>query len=83
MKKCRSNYLRYLCDTPPNSWIDSTTSSKMKTTEGQEVGARSIVHNTLGVEGCAKASGWGLGWVTHGSIIHMALHKPNNKSITM
>jgi len=43
------------------------------------IGVRSLVQNTLGVEGHAKTSKWGLGWVTSGSIIHMDLHKPNNK----
>ncbi len=33
----------------------------MKTIEEQEVGARSLVLNTLGVEGRAGAPGWGLG----------------------
>jgi hypothetical protein len=27
----------------------------------QGVGVHSLVHNTLGVEGCARASRWGLG----------------------
>jgi hypothetical protein len=41
--------------------MDSTTSPKMKTTEGEGVGVHSLVHNTSGVEGCAKAPKWGLG----------------------
>jgi hypothetical protein len=36
----------------------------------------------LGVEGHAGAPGWGLGRVTSGSIIHMDLHKPNNKLVS-
>jgi len=38
--------------------MDSIASLKVKTTEGEGVGARSMVHNTLGVEGRARASGW-------------------------
>jgi len=53
----------------------------MKTTKGQKIGARSLIHNTLGVEGRARAPRWGLGQMTSGSIIHMDLHKPNNKLV--
>jgi len=42
----------------------------MKTTEREGVGACSLAHSTLGVEGCARIPGWGLG------------HKPNNKLIS-
>jgi hypothetical protein len=42
----------------------------------------SLVRNTLGAEGHARAPGWGLGQVTSRSIIHMDLHKPNNKLIS-
>jgi len=34
--------------------MDSTTSSKVKTTKGEGVGARSLARNTLGVEGRAR-----------------------------
>jgi hypothetical protein len=47
--------------------------------EGQGVGARSLAHNTLGVEGHVGALGWALGRVTSKSITHTDLHKPNNK----
>jgi hypothetical protein len=59
--------------------MDSTTSPKVKTIEGEEVGACSLTCNTLEVEGGARALGWGLGRLTSKSIIHMDLHKPNNK----
>jgi len=52
----------------------------MKTTEGEGVGARSLARITLGVKGCVEALGWGIGRVT--SIIHMDLHKPNNKLVS-
>jgi len=42
-------------DAPPNSLMDSTTSPKVKTTVGEGVGACSLAHNTLGVEGRARA----------------------------
>jgi hypothetical protein len=44
--------------------------------EGKGVGAHFLVHSILGVEGCVGAAGWGLGWMTSESIIHMDLHKP-------
>jgi hypothetical protein len=46
-------------DAPPNSLIDSNASPKMKTTE-KGVGVCSFACNTLGVEGCVGALGWGL-----------------------
>jgi hypothetical protein len=70
------------CEAPSNSWIDSTISPKVKTTEGQGVGAHSLAHSISGVEGHVGVPGWGLGRVTNGSIIHMALHKPNNKLVS-
>jgi hypothetical protein len=54
---------------------------KVKTTEKEVVGIRSLVYNTLGVEGCAGALGWGLGQMTNGSIIHTYMHKLNNKLV--
>ncbi len=48
-------------DAPLSSLMDSTTSPKVKTLEGQGVGVHYLVHNTSGVEGCAKAPRWGLG----------------------
>jgi hypothetical protein len=61
--------------------MDSTTSPKMKITKGEGIGACFLVCNTLGVEGRAGALGWGLGRLTNNSIIHMDLHKPNNKLV--
>jgi hypothetical protein len=56
--------------------MDSIASPKVKTIEGEGVGARSLVRNTLGVERC-WSSGMGLGQATSGSNFHMNLHKPN------
>jgi len=53
----------------------------VKTIEGYEVGVRSIARNISGVKGCVGASGWGLERMMSGSIIHMDLHKPNNKLV--
>jgi hypothetical protein len=50
--------------------------------EGEGVGARSLVHNTSGVEGGVEALGWGLRRLTSKSITHMDLHKPNNKLVS-
>ncbi len=45
-------------DAFPSSLMDSTVSLKKKTTEGKGVGVRSLVRNTSGVEGRARALGW-------------------------
>jgi hypothetical protein len=61
--------------------INSNASPKVKTMKEEKVGVSSFVHNTLRVKGHARAPGWGVGWVTSESIIHINLHKPNNKLI--
>jgi hypothetical protein len=60
---------------------DENNDPKMKTLEGKGVGVCSLARNTSGVEGHAEASGWGLGRLKSKSIIHMDLHKPNNKLV--
>jgi hypothetical protein len=45
-------------DAPPNSLIDSTMNPKVKIMEG--VGIRSLVRNTLVLEGRDEAPRWGL-----------------------
>jgi hypothetical protein len=45
-------------DAPPSSLMDSIMNPKVKTTKGEWVRACSLTHNTLGVEGCARAPGW-------------------------
>jgi len=62
--------------------MDSTTSLKVKTMEGEGVRAHSLACNTSRVEGHAGALGWGLGRLTSDSITHMDLHKPNNKLVS-
>jgi hypothetical protein len=52
----------------------------METTKEEGVGVRSLVCSTLG--GHVGVMGWGLGQVTSGSIIHIDVHKPNNKFIS-
>jgi hypothetical protein len=47
-----------MVDAPPSSLMDSIVSLKVKTTEGEGVGACSLTYNTLGVEGRARVSGW-------------------------
>jgi len=68
-------------DAPPHSLKDSNVSLKVKTTEEERIGVRSLTHNTSRVEGCVEALGWGLSKATSKSIIHMGLHKPNNKLV--
>jgi hypothetical protein len=45
-------------DTPPSSLMDSTVSSKVKTMEGEGIGAHSLAYNTSRVEGHVRASRW-------------------------
>jgi len=56
---------------------------KVKTAEGKGVGVRSLAHSTSKVKGHARASGWGLGRLANNSIIHIDLHKPNNKLVSV
>ncbi len=70
------------CDTPPHSLKDSNVNLKMKTMK-KGIGACSLTPNTLGVEGHVGALGWGVRRVTNRSIIHIELHKPNNKLISV
>jgi hypothetical protein len=72
---------RRINDTPPSSLMDSTTSPKVKTMEEERVGACSLAHNTLGVEGHVGAPGSRLGRLTNKSITHINLHRPNNKLV--
>jgi hypothetical protein len=64
-------------DTPPQSLKYSNVSLKVETIEEKGVGACSLAHNTLGVEGRARAPRCRLERVTSRSIIHTNLHKPN------
>jgi hypothetical protein len=50
--KCHNNMID---DAPPHSLKDSNVNPKMKTTEEEGIGVRSLIHNTLKVEGCAGA----------------------------
>jgi len=61
--------------------MDSTISPKVETSKGG-VGARSLVHNTLGVERCVGTPGSGLRRLRSNSIIHTHMHKPNNKLLS-
>jgi len=46
------------------------------------VGACSLTRSTLRVKGRVGAPGWGLGRWTSNSLIHVDLHKPNNKLVS-
>jgi hypothetical protein len=65
-------------DAPQNSLIDTTTSPKVKTMK-EGIGVHSLICSTYIVERHIRTSGWGLGQMTSESIIHMNLHKLNNK----
>jgi hypothetical protein len=47
-----------ISDTPPSSLMDSNVSLRVKITEGEGVGVRSLARNTLGVKGHAGVSRW-------------------------
>jgi hypothetical protein len=49
---------------------------------GKRSWARSLPHSISGVERRAQATGWGLERLTSKSIIHMDLHKLNNKLVS-
>ncbi len=61
--------------------MDSTTSPKVMTIEGEGLRVHSLVYSTLGVEGHAGARGWGLGRLARKLITYTDLHKPNNKLV--
>jgi hypothetical protein len=50
----------YNINAPPHSLKDSNASPKVKTIKEKGIGVHSLMHNTLGVEGCARAPKWGL-----------------------
>jgi hypothetical protein len=62
--------------------MDSTLSPKVMIPEGKGVGARSLIHNILEVEGHVGAPGWGLRRLTSNSITYTDLHKPNHKLVS-
>jgi len=64
------------CDALPHSLKDLNANLKVKTMEEERVGVCSLVCNTSRVKECVGFSGWGLGQMTSGSIIHIDLHKP-------
>jgi len=53
----------------------------VKTTKEEGIEVCPLTHNILGAEGCVRASRWGLERMTSKSIIHMNMHKPNNKLV--
>jgi hypothetical protein len=55
---------------------------KVKITEEERVGVRSLTRNISGVRGCVGVVRWGLRQMISGSIIHMNLHKLNNKLVS-
>jgi hypothetical protein len=52
------HYLHAAPEAHPSSLMDSIASPKVKITKGEGIGAHSLAHNTLGVEGCVGALGW-------------------------
>jgi hypothetical protein len=68
------------CDAPSHSLKNSNVNLKVETTKKRVV-VRSLTCSLLGVKGHAGASGWRLGRMTSESIIHMDLHKLNNKLV--
>jgi len=81
LRENRQEDSRSSSDTPPNSFIDLITSLKVKITEGDWIGVPSLIHSTLGVDGCVGVLRWGLGWMISKSTIYIDLYKPNNKLV--
>jgi hypothetical protein len=72
----------FVFDAFPNSLIYSwIVSLKLKRRKSKELGARSLAHNILGVEGHAGAPNETRKNDKH-LIIHIDLHKPNNKLVS-
>jgi hypothetical protein len=71
------------CDAPPNFLIDPIASAKVKTIERERVGVHSLICNTSRVKRHAGVSRWELGQMTSMSIIHIDLHKLNNKLVNV
>jgi hypothetical protein len=69
--------------THPKLFDKHSCESKNKTIEQEGVGVCSLVCSTSEVEKHAGVLRWILGQVTSSSIIHMNLHKPNNKLVSM
>jgi len=73
--------------TKDNNWHTPTFLERLQCESKNENGERirswvcSLTCNTSRVEGHDGTSRWGLGKVTSKSIIHMNLHKPNNKLV--
>ncbi len=69
-------------DAPPNSWIDSTVSPKVK--NNRRTRNWGTFHGSQHFKGRGPcwSSGMGLGRMTSMSIIHMDLHNPNNKLVS-
>jgi hypothetical protein len=59
--------------------MDSTTSSKVKTSKREGIKACSLFRSTSGVEGRVGALRWGLGILTNKSITQINIHKLNKK----
>jgi hypothetical protein len=64
-----------------NSYTMWRTYTLFKIMEDEGIWVRSLACSILRVERCAKVMGQGLEQTTSGSIIHMNLHKPNNKLV--
>jgi hypothetical protein len=71
-------------DVPPTPLMDSTMSLKGENNKRtRSWGTLPGLQHFGGVEGRARASGWGLGRVISKLITHMDLHKPNNKLVSV
>ncbi len=81
-KKKKKKKVTTIINTPPSSLMDSPANPKVKITEGNEIRARSLVRNILGVKGHVGTLRWGLEKLTNKSITHTNLHKPNHKLVS-
>jgi hypothetical protein len=66
---------------PPSSLMDSTSSPKAKTTEGEKVGHALWLTTLWGIRAC-WSSGMGLARLISNSITDTHLQKPNNKLVS-
>ncbi len=74
------NVIQIINDAPPSSLMVSTTSPKVKTTKGEELGVL-LGSQHFGGRGACWSFEMGLGRLTSNSLTHTNLHKPNNKLV--
>jgi hypothetical protein len=80
--KTYDHFFKHCVMHPQNSLVDSTMSLPGENNGRIMSWVHFLLHSTPKLHGHVKASGWRLGRMTSASIIHIDLHKPNNKLVS-